>query len=150
MKKILPIFGTIVVLFIAVGFVGFLLTEQRAESQSTAFELTPIETTTKDPLERFQISHTEFSSLENYVIRVLDDITYDNIEELILANSILHYVNYYEEDIAERGMTEEFKALQRKAYDVWNLHTKVGDDSEEFLSLANELKAMFRDIADKF
>ncbi|MFE4522009.1 hypothetical protein ACFRCQ_07600 [Cytobacillus firmus] len=105
-------------------------------------------------LDSFQVQASEYSSLDSFVqdiaanwaegseYRSYQD---DSTAEFTLANSTLHYINYFEDEIKAKGMTKEFEELQLIAYDIHN--TDVEAEQSE---LADKFEDKLNAIVSKF
>jgi hypothetical protein len=140
-KKLLVVgLGLVVVGTIAVAFFGgnsekAIAKEEpkagiSAQVSDKAEEKQPIAYEGDKPIysiKEFTIKASEYSTLDSFVDDVVknwaDGSEYRKIQdaksaEWTLANSVVHYVNYFDRDIAAKGMTEEFDEWQRLAFDV--------------------------------
>lgn len=121
---------------------GPLVNEGKDPLQSTDDEYPPIEA--------FQIEKTEFTDLSTYV-----QDTYESYQEFstykenfdnesaqsTLITAAISYINYFQEAIEKKGMTEEFKEWQSIAYEF-----NKGERSEKIdASKQAELKKRFEE-----
>ncbi|MFT4413215.1 hypothetical protein ACLM5H_05065 [Fredinandcohnia humi] len=107
-------------------------------------------------LKSYQVDKSEYTSLEMFVKDIsknwADDSEYrsyqdDSTAEFTLANSVLHYVNYFEKEIEEVNMTEEFNEWQQIAYEMVQ---SSGTQEEEFERLSKEFEEKMNEINSKF
>ncbi len=135
------------------------LAEESNEAKPNPYAVTkvgakaPIQLTEDQIIDSFEVEKTEFASLVDYVnysAGLLESdseyLSYQSKETAVdtLANAALHYVNYFEDEIAERGMTEDFEEWQRIAYEM-RMNDKEGKSTielrDEFEAKLNELSA---------
>lgn len=113
----------------------------------------PIQLSEDQIIDSFEVEKTEFSTVESMVEDFTNSLkpdseylSYQSKETAVytLANAALHYVNYFEEDIAELGLTEDFEEWQRIAYEI-RVNEKEGKSTiefrDQFESKLNELSA---------
>ncbi len=105
-------------------------------------------------LDSFQLEKTEFGSLENYMKTNVEELqpnseylSYQSKESALYtkANAALHYVNYFENEIAYKGLTDEFKEWQLIAF-----HVVTERDNEKLEKLMNEFESKLYDLASHF
>ncbi|TYS68826.1 hypothetical protein FZC76_07765 [Sutcliffiella horikoshii] len=109
-------------------------------------------------MEDFTVTKTEFTELETFV-NYYYDIWQPNSEyrsyqddataNFTIANGVLHYVNYFKDEIVEKGMTEEFKAFQTTAYEIMK-NDGNPDKEEEVAKLYEKLGEQLTEIHSKF
>ena len=102
-------------------------------------------------LTKYKIEATEYTDLVRYI-----DETFDNWQEgsdyqsntdvetarNTLANAALHYVNYFEDDIEDFGLTKEFRELQMTAYEI-TAHNKARTSSDDKVEYQNEHELLY-------
>lgn len=100
-------------------------------------------------IESYTVEKTEFKTVEEFVKHTAEswaeDSEYrsfqsDEDAETQLAFSVLSYVNYFENEIEEMGMTKVFEEWQRIAYDMWNNHGTKAQQNNKDLALQFEKK----------
>lgn len=109
--------------------------------------------------DQYQVEKTEYTDLVTYVKDTANNLkdgseylSYQSKDTAVmtLANAALHYVNYFEDEIKAKGMTEEFEALQRLAFEVGQENARVGDGGESFQTKAKEFEQSVNKISNQF
>ena len=105
----------------------------------------------------YQIEKTEYATLGSFVKDIKDcfaeDSEYRSIQddtsaESALANSVLHYVNYFESDIEKAGLTEAFDAWQQTAHEILKVHgTEAASNHEELAkTFENQMNSILSNL----
>ncbi|WP_010280884.1 hypothetical protein [Bacillus timonensis] len=107
----------------------------------------------RNELDRFTLEIPEYSTLEVFVTDIAknwaDGSEYrsyqdDRTAEMNLANSVLHYVNWFESSIEEAGMTEAFEEWQLTAYVL--AFTKAGEDESVQEKFENQMNNILSNL----
>jgi hypothetical protein len=165
-KKLLVVgFGLVVVGTIAVAFFGG--NSEKAIAKDAPKAEIPVQVTEKaeerqpiayikgKPLysvKEFTLEKMEYSSLDSFIDDVVknwaDGSEYrsyqdDKTAEWTLANSVLHYVNYFDRDISAKGKTEDFDEWQRLAFDIVSNKDEAKHDelAAKFENKMNEISS---------
>ncbi|PLR80962.1 hypothetical protein CVD25_22330 [Bacillus canaveralius] len=160
MKKIV----IIAVSILCVGFVAsqFINTEGTKAGEKPIKKSEPMEPieqveAAEHPIEtnisEFQVEATEFNSLEGFVNSTQRDWTDgseyrsvyadDRNAELQLSNSVVRYINYFENEIKEAGLSKEFSEWQNVAFEI-SKH-----DPENYEELVSEFETSLNMIHTK-
>ncbi|MBP3041797.1 hypothetical protein J9303_20355 [Bacillaceae bacterium Marseille-Q3522] len=158
----------IVLFVVAVStFIGYSLTRADESFSEQDIELTSIEQSIKQnstyqnktneryaDIKSYEVKVSEYTSFETF-IQTIHNYWKPNSEyrsnfsdkesaESTLANATLHYVNFFEKEISERGMTTEFDELQRISYDI--VFEKGRKTTHE--ELVKKYKEIFNEIVE--
>ncbi|MCA1055225.1 hypothetical protein LCM10_09515 [Rossellomorea aquimaris] len=112
------------------------------------------------PIEAFQIEKTEFTDLSTYVHSTYESYQdgseykehFDNESaESSLIGASIAYINYFKEDIKEKGMTEEFEEWQKIAYEYQKSRLSVGEaESVRQEELKVQFERKMEEIVEEF
>ena len=108
-------------------------------------------------LKRQTVTHTEYMSLENFMIVFRMDCKKPSIKRSKIANPKSHlafvtipYVNYFEHEITELGLNADFEELQLMADDVIQREHEEGLDFEKHINVfKDKLSEIIRKIHEK-
>lgn len=104
-------------------------------------------------LDQAVVEKTEFFTLDEFVQFTIEAFEPDSeyrfnqepqSADWTLANATMHYINYFEAEIEERGKKEEFDNLQVLAY-----YVVKNDDPEKHAALLKPFVKRFKEIAEE-
>lgn len=108
-------------------------------------------------LTQYKIEATEYTDLGEYVEDIFvnwqEGSEYESITDMetarnMLANAALHYVNYFENDIEDHGLTKEFRELQMTAYEI-TAHNKARTSSDDKVQYQNEHELLYNEFENQ-
>lgn len=109
-------------------------------------------------IKSYQVERTEFTELEDFVQNQFKNWQQNSELSLkmeqgdkvyTLANSALAYINYFEKDIEDKRMTEEFKNWQLTAYEIKN-NFGIANSEAKLEELAQKYELQLNQIYTKF
>lgn len=158
MKKVNIAFGSLLIGGILLS--GCATDESEVKTQATVEnEVVEVDEDHVD-LKSWNIEVSEYSSLEKFMTDLSKNWKEDSeyrksypLAESILSESTISYINYFEDEIAEKGLNKDFDELQLLAYEV--VQNQEENDYEEHVKRFEEkikeiLTKMDRDDAKRY